>query len=95
MTAYAVQTARAIRFRKCDMKMVRALRNMNLTHTCTQAHKVGILHSKWLGKVFKKKVEANPKVKIREMVSKAQKKWNLTVTKSMASKTKQIALDKI
>ncbi|RYR38975.1 hypothetical protein Ahy_A09g044337 [Arachis hypogaea] len=54
-----------------------------------------ILHSKWLGKAFKKKVGANPKVKIRELVSKAQKKWNLTVTKSMASKTNQIALDEI
>ncbi|RYR48073.1 hypothetical protein Ahy_A07g034069 [Arachis hypogaea] len=71
------------------------LRSMNLTHTCTQAHRVGILHSKWLGKAFKKKVESNPKVKIRELVSKAQKKWNLTVTKSLATKTKQIALDQI
>ncbi|XP_072077746.1 uncharacterized protein [Arachis hypogaea] len=68
---------------------------MNLIHTCTQAHRVGILHSKWLGKAFKKKVESNPKVKTRELVSKAQKKWNLTVTKSLATKTKQIALDQI
>ncbi|XP_020961057.1 uncharacterized protein LOC110263674 [Arachis ipaensis] len=105
VTAYAVHTARAIRFRKCDLKRVRVvcsgdcpfwlyaakigdedtwqLRSMNLTHTYTQAHRVGILHSKWIDKVFKKKVEANPKVKIRELVSKAQKKWNLTVTKSL------------
>ncbi|RYR47835.1 hypothetical protein Ahy_A07g033811 [Arachis hypogaea] len=101
--AYAVQRARAITFRKCDLQRVRAvctgkcpfwlyaakmkeedswqLRSMNLTHTCTQTHRVGILHSRWLGKAFKKKVESNPKVKIRELVSKAQKKWNLTVTK--------------
>ncbi|XP_016172476.1 uncharacterized protein LOC107614863 [Arachis ipaensis] len=71
------------------------LRSMNLTHTCTQAHRVGILHPKWLGKAFKKKVESNPKVKIKELVSKAQKKWNLTVTNSLATKTKQIALDQI
>ncbi|RYR04186.1 hypothetical protein Ahy_B06g083791 [Arachis hypogaea] len=32
---------------------------------------------------------------IKSEVSKAQKKWNLTVTKSMAMKTKQIALDEI
>ncbi|RYR22148.1 hypothetical protein Ahy_B03g067427 [Arachis hypogaea] len=117
VTAYAMQTARAITFRKCDLQRVRAvctgkcpfwlyaakmkeedtwqLRNMNLTHTCTQAHRVGILHSRWLGKAFKKKVESNSKVKIREFVSKAQKKWNLTVTKSMATRTKQIALDEI
>ncbi|RYR19507.1 hypothetical protein Ahy_B03g064290 [Arachis hypogaea] len=86
VTAYAVQTAKAIRFRKCDLKRVRALyaakigdedtgklRSMNLTHTCTQAHRA-----------FKKKVEANLKVKIRELISKDKKKWNLTVTKSMA-----------
>ncbi|XP_057739755.1 uncharacterized protein LOC130956788 [Arachis stenosperma] len=111
------QGVRAIRFRKCDLKRVRAvcsgdcpfwvyaakigdeetwqLRSMNLTHTYTQAHRVGILHSKWLSKAFKKKVEANPKVKIRELISKAQKEWNLTVTKSLASKTKQIILDEI
>ncbi|RYR40062.1 hypothetical protein Ahy_A09g045729 [Arachis hypogaea] len=71
------------------------LRSMNLTHTCTQAYRVRILHSKWLGKAFKKKVESNPKVKIKELVLKAQKKWNLTVTKSLATKTKQIALDQI
>ncbi|RYR07859.1 hypothetical protein Ahy_B05g075335 [Arachis hypogaea] len=117
VTAYAVHTARSIRFSKCDLQRVTAvcsgdcpfwvyaakvrgeetwqLRSMNLTHTCTQAHKVGILHSKWLGKAFKKKVESNLKVKIKELVSKAQKKWNLTVTKSLATKTKQIALDQI
>ncbi|XP_072084310.1 uncharacterized protein [Arachis hypogaea] len=39
---------------------------MNLTYTCTQAHRVEILHSKWLGKAFKKKVEANPKGTFRE-----------------------------
>ncbi|RYQ98221.1 hypothetical protein Ahy_B08g094280 [Arachis hypogaea] len=106
VTAYAMQIARVITFRKCGLKRVKAvysiecpfwlyavkigeedtwqLRSMNLTHTCTQAHKA-----------FKKKVESNPKVKIRELVSKAQKKWNLTVTKSMATRTKQIALDEI
>ncbi|RYR61408.1 hypothetical protein Ahy_A04g018587 isoform B [Arachis hypogaea] len=67
------------------------LRSMNLTHTCTQAHRVGILHLKWLGKAFKKKVEANPK----GFGFKGTKKWNLTVTKSLASKTKQIAQDEI
>ncbi|RYR74808.1 hypothetical protein Ahy_A02g009520 [Arachis hypogaea] len=83
VTAYAVHTARAIKFRKCDLKRVRAVyssdcpfllyaskigdedtwqfRRMNLTHTCTQAHRVEILHLKWLGKAFKKKVEANLK----------------------------------
>ncbi|RYQ83684.1 hypothetical protein Ahy_B10g102463 [Arachis hypogaea] len=95
-----MQTARAITFRKCDLKRILAvcsdecpfwlyiakmgeentwqLRRMNLKHTCTQAHRVKILHSKWFGMAFKKKVESNLKVKIKELVSKAQKKWNFT-----------------
>ncbi|RYR57651.1 hypothetical protein Ahy_A05g023355 [Arachis hypogaea] len=57
--------------------------------------RVGILHLKWLGKAFKKNVESNLKVKIKELVAKAQKKWNLTITKAMAMRSKQIALDEI
>ncbi|MED6125381.1 hypothetical protein PIB30_068053 [Stylosanthes scabra] len=37
------------------------LRSMNVRHNCKQVKRVGIMHSKWLGKVFKKKVENNPK----------------------------------
>ncbi|XP_016185857.1 uncharacterized protein LOC107627537 [Arachis ipaensis] len=58
-------------------------------------HEVGIMHTKWLGAQFKKKVESNLRIKIKELVAKAQKKWNLTVTKSMAAKTKQEALSQI
>ncbi|XP_072061957.1 uncharacterized protein [Arachis hypogaea] len=60
-----------------------------------QTHRVGIMHSKWLGTQFKKKVESNPKIKVKELVAKAHKKWNLTVTKAMAAKTKQEALSQI
>ncbi|RYR34784.1 hypothetical protein Ahy_A10g049804 [Arachis hypogaea] len=92
VTTYAVQTARVITLRKCDLKRVRTVcsgecpfwlyaakigyedtwqfRSMNLNHTC----RVRILHSKWLGMAFKKKVESNLKVKIKELVSKAKKK---------------------
>ncbi|XP_025679064.1 uncharacterized protein [Arachis hypogaea] len=71
------------------------LRSMNLQHTCMQTHRVGILHTKWLGAQFKKKVESNPKIKIKELQAKAHKKWNVTVTKSMAAKSKQEALSQI
>ncbi|RYR53794.1 hypothetical protein Ahy_A06g029045 [Arachis hypogaea] len=53
------------------------------------------MYSKWLGKQFKKKVESNLRIKIKELVKKAHKKWNLTVTKSMAAKTKQEPLSQI
>ncbi|RYR19074.1 hypothetical protein Ahy_B03g063756 [Arachis hypogaea] len=117
VAAYAVNTARNIKFSKCDLVRVRAvcqkgcpfwlyahrvgeestwqLRSMNLQHTCMQTHRVGIMHSKWLGTQFKKKVESNPKIKVKELVAKAHKKWNLTVTKAMAAKTKHEALSQI
>ncbi|RYQ95415.1 hypothetical protein Ahy_B08g090689 [Arachis hypogaea] len=71
------------------------LRSMNLKHTCGQSHRVGILHTGWLSKAFRKKVESNPKVKIKDLVNKAQRKWNLTVTTSMVARSKQAALDEI
>ncbi|RYR24774.1 hypothetical protein Ahy_B02g058309 [Arachis hypogaea] len=71
------------------------LRSMNLKHTCGQSHRVGILHTSWLSKAFRKKVEGNPKMKIKDLVNKAQRKWNLTVTTSMAVRSRQAALDEI
>ncbi|RYR34102.1 hypothetical protein Ahy_A10g048827 [Arachis hypogaea] len=71
------------------------LRSVNLKHTCGQSHRVGILHTGWLSKAFRKKVEGNPKVKIKDLVNKAQRKWNLTVTISMAARFRQAALDEI
>ncbi|RYR38105.1 hypothetical protein Ahy_A09g043060 [Arachis hypogaea] len=117
VAAYVVNTARDIKFKKCDLVRVRAvcqkgcpfwlyahrvgeestwqLRSMNLQHSCMQTHRVGIMHSKWLGRQFKKKVESNPKIKVKELVAKAHKKWNLTVTKTMAANSKQEALSQI
>nr|XP_029147796.1 protein bfr2-like [Arachis hypogaea] len=71
------------------------LRSVILKHTCGQSHRVGILHTGWLSKAFRKKVEGNLKVKIKDLVNKAQRKWNLTVTTSMAARSRQAALDEI
>ncbi|RYR69163.1 hypothetical protein Ahy_A03g015696 [Arachis hypogaea] len=71
------------------------LRSMNLKHTCGQSHMVGIMHTSWLSRAFKNKVEHNPKVKIKELGNKAQMKWNLTVTTSMAARSRQAVLDEI
>ncbi|RYR65096.1 hypothetical protein Ahy_A03g011087 [Arachis hypogaea] len=71
------------------------LRSINLKHTCSQSHRVGIMHTSWLSRAFKKKVEHNPRVKIKELVNKAQRKWNLTVTTSMAARSRQAVLDDI
>ncbi|RYR26358.1 hypothetical protein Ahy_B02g060594 [Arachis hypogaea] len=71
------------------------LRSMNLKNSYGQSHRVGIMHTKWLSRAFKKKVEHNLRVMIKELVNKAQRKWNLTVTTSMAAKSRQAALDEI
>ncbi|RYR39732.1 hypothetical protein Ahy_A09g045317 [Arachis hypogaea] len=71
------------------------LRSMNLKHTGGQAHRVGIMHTSWLSRAFKKKVEHNPKVKLKELVNKAQRKWNLIMTTSMVARSRQAALDEI
>ncbi|RYR51301.1 hypothetical protein Ahy_A06g026323 [Arachis hypogaea] len=31
------------------------------------------MHSKWLGNQFKKKVESNPRIKVKDLVAKTQK----------------------
>ncbi|RYR34948.1 hypothetical protein Ahy_A10g050009 [Arachis hypogaea] len=49
----------------------------------------------WLSRAFKKKVKGNPKVKIKDLVNKAQRKWNLTVITSMVARSRQAALDEI
>ncbi|RYR28097.1 hypothetical protein Ahy_B01g052205 [Arachis hypogaea] len=45
--------------------------------------------------LFKKKVESNPRIKVKDLVAKAHKKWNLTVTRAIETKTKQEALSQI
>ncbi|RYQ91969.1 hypothetical protein Ahy_B09g098045 [Arachis hypogaea] len=57
--------------------------------------RVGIMHTSWLSRAFKKKVEHNPGVMIKKLVNKAQRKWNLTVTTSMVARSRQAALDDI
>ncbi|RYR10891.1 hypothetical protein Ahy_B05g079366 [Arachis hypogaea] len=74
---------RVVRFAKMSEEKTWQLRSMNLKHTCSQSHRVGIMHTTWLSKAFKKKVEHNPKFKIKDLVNKAQRKWNLTMTTSM------------
>ncbi|RYR69419.1 hypothetical protein Ahy_A03g015965 [Arachis hypogaea] len=90
VATFAVQTARNIRktapfgeglgciserlLLLVGEKFTWQLRSMNLQHTCMQTHRVGIMHSKWLGTQFKKKVKSNPRIKIKDLVAKGHKK---------------------
>ncbi|MED6159262.1 hypothetical protein PIB30_040723 [Stylosanthes scabra] len=70
MIGHSVYTKRRIKFQKVDRKR---LRSAKMGHNCAQMQRVGILKAKWLGKEFKKKVQNNPKVKIKELVAKADR----------------------
>ncbi|MED6153532.1 hypothetical protein PIB30_102906 [Stylosanthes scabra] len=85
VTSDAVYSKKGIRFQKSGTKR---LRSVKVRHTCKQVQRVSIMHSKWLGKEIKKKVENNPKVKIKEIVAKTDRKWNLTVSSSMAARSR-------
>ncbi|RYR04373.1 hypothetical protein Ahy_B06g084089 [Arachis hypogaea] len=64
-------------------------------HSCSRELKIGIMHAKWLGKVFLKKIAENPKIKLSTLMKKAYSKWNVELTKSKAARVKQFALDEL
>ncbi|RYR08316.1 hypothetical protein Ahy_B05g075945 [Arachis hypogaea] len=64
-------------------------------HSCSRELKIGIMHTKWLGKVFLKKIAENPKIKLSTLMKKAYSKWNVELTKSKAARVKQFALDEL
>ncbi|RYR38701.1 hypothetical protein Ahy_A09g043852 [Arachis hypogaea] len=64
-------------------------------HTCSRELKIGIMHAKWLSKVFLKKITENPKIKLSTLIKKAYSKWNVELTKSKAARVKQFALDEL
>ncbi|XP_025684715.1 uncharacterized protein [Arachis hypogaea] len=64
-------------------------------HSCSRELKIGIMHAKWLDKVFLKKIAENPKIKLSTLMNKAYSKWNVELTKSKAARVKQFALDEL
>ncbi|RYR02676.1 hypothetical protein Ahy_B06g081474 [Arachis hypogaea] len=64
-------------------------------HSCSRELKIGIMHAKWLSKVFLNKIAENPKIKLSTLMKKAYSKWNVELTKSKAARVKQFALDEL
>ncbi|RYR02396.1 hypothetical protein Ahy_B06g081193 [Arachis hypogaea] len=64
-------------------------------HSCSRELKIGIMHAKWLSKLFPKKIAENPKIKLSILMKKAYSKWNVELTKSKAARVKQFALDEL
>ncbi|RYQ85949.1 hypothetical protein Ahy_B10g105594 [Arachis hypogaea] len=64
-------------------------------HSCSRELKIGIMHARWLSKVFLKKIAENPKIKLSTLMKKAYNKWNVELTKSKAVRVKQFAFDEL
>ncbi|RYR18449.1 hypothetical protein Ahy_B03g063071 [Arachis hypogaea] len=71
------------------------LKSCNNKHNCSRELKIGIMHAKWLSKVFLNKIAENPKIKLTTLMRKAYTKWNVELTKSKASRVRQFALDEV
>ncbi|RYQ91596.1 hypothetical protein Ahy_B09g097551 isoform A [Arachis hypogaea] len=71
------------------------LKSCNNKHNCSRELKIGIMHAKWLSKVFLNKIAENPKIKLTTLMRKAYTKWNVELTKSKASRIRQFALDEL
>ncbi|RYR54417.1 hypothetical protein Ahy_A06g029690 [Arachis hypogaea] len=71
------------------------LKSCNNKHNCSRELKIGIMHAKWLSKVFLNKIAENPKIMLTTLMRKAYTKWNVELTKSKASRIKQFALDEL
>ncbi|XP_052110145.1 uncharacterized protein LOC107464691 [Arachis duranensis] len=66
---------------------LKSCNNKHNKHNCSRELKIGIMHAKWLSKVFLNKIAENPKIKLTTLMRKAYTKWNVELTKSKASRT--------
>ncbi|RYR40531.1 hypothetical protein Ahy_A09g046289 [Arachis hypogaea] len=68
------------------------LRTVNDHHSCNTVFDIKVMKSKWLAKVFRRKVEENPKLKLGTIQSRTLRKWNVQISRAKAFRDKQIAL---
>ncbi|RYR41607.1 hypothetical protein Ahy_A08g038014 [Arachis hypogaea] len=68
------------------------LRTVNDHHSCNTVFDIKVMKSKWLAKVFRRKVEENPKLKLGTIQSRTLRKWNVQISRAKAFRAKQIAL---
>ncbi|XP_058746694.1 uncharacterized protein LOC131619636 [Vicia villosa] len=56
------------------------LRKVNDVHSCSRDYNVKMMTTKWLSKRLQKSLKTNPRMKIKDIKAKAQKKWNVGST---------------
>ncbi|KAK2456761.1 hypothetical protein QL285_004100 [Trifolium repens] len=69
------------------------LRKVSEKHDCPREPRVNLLSSDWLSNRLQSIVKENPAIKLTDIVERTQKKWNNSITKGMAYRAKEKAVD--
>ena len=68
------------------------LRKINDKHTCSREVNNKLLKSKWLSRSIQKNVKENPKYRLKDIIERSKRKWNVNVSRSVAITAKRDAL---
>ncbi|XP_058765013.1 uncharacterized protein LOC131638472 [Vicia villosa] len=71
------------------------LRKVNDVHSCSRDYNVKMMTTKWLSKRLQNSLKINPRMKIKDIEAKAQKKWNVGVNKTKAIRARVKARDMV
>ncbi|XP_058742069.1 uncharacterized protein LOC131614513 [Vicia villosa] len=71
------------------------LRKVNDVHSCSRDYNVKMMTTKWLSKRLQNSLKTNPRMKIKDIKAKAQKKWNVGVNKTKAIRARVKARDMV
>ncbi|XP_058761190.1 uncharacterized protein LOC131634538 [Vicia villosa] len=71
------------------------LRKLVDKHECSREYNVKMLTTKWLSKRIQNSLKTNPRMKIKDIKAKAQRKWNVGVNKTKAIRARFKARDMV
>ncbi|XP_058726261.1 uncharacterized protein LOC131597588 [Vicia villosa] len=71
------------------------LRKLVDIHSCSREYNVKMMSTKWLSKRLQNSLKSNPKLKLKDIKEKAQKKWNVGVNKTKAIRARFAARDMV
>ncbi|XP_058755786.1 uncharacterized protein LOC131629000 [Vicia villosa] len=71
------------------------LRKVVDTHSCSREYHVKLLKTKWLSKRLQNSLKTNPRLKLKDIKEKVQKKWNVGVNKTKAIRARFAARDMV
>jgi hypothetical protein len=69
------------------------LRKVSEKHDCPREPRINLLSSDWLSNKLQSAVKENPTIKLTDIQERTQKKWNNTITKGMAYRAREKAVD--